>query len=359
MSRIDLIFVGGFLGAGKTTLLHTAARTLSRRGRRVGLVTNDQAPQLFDTALLGAAGPVAEVAGQCFCCGLDDLLGALDSLAEQGVDCILAEPVGSCTDLSATLLQPLKDRHGERFRLAPLTVLADPDRLLDALEARSSDLHEATAYIYGLQLEEADRILVTKSDSLDEGVGDAIVGLTRQAYSVPVDAIAAASGEGVAQWLDTTLAGGPVGARVLDIDYDRYALGEAVLGWLNATVRVSAAHTRLPALLVGSIRDQAAASDAPIGHVKALLSDDGPLALAQCTAVDGPVHTSRLGQPSGAPAQLVLNARVQITPETLEAWVEHALTTALESTGTTAEVLDKSCFSPAYPRPTVRYDHVV
>ena len=244
MRRIDLIFVGGFLGAGKTTLLHTAARTLSRRGRRVGLVTNDQAPQLFDTALLGAAGPVAEVAGQCFCCGLDDLLGALDSLAEQGVDCILAEPVGSCTDLSATLLQPLKDRHGERFRLAPLTVLADPDRLLDALEARSSDLHEATAYIYGLQLEEADRILVTKSDSLDEGVGDAIVGLTRQAYSVPVDAIAAASGEGVAQWLDATLAGGPVGARILDIDYDRYALGEAVMGWLNATVRVSAAtHT--------------------------------------------------------------------------------------------------------------------
>ena len=47
-----LILVGGFLGAGKTTLLWEAAKQLSSRGLKVGLITNDQAPDLVDTSLL-------------------------------------------------------------------------------------------------------------------------------------------------------------------------------------------------------------------------------------------------------------------------------------------------------------------
>jgi G3E family GTPase len=52
MATIRLILVGGFLGAGKTTLLHGAATRLVTRGFRVGLITNDQAPDLVDTRLL-------------------------------------------------------------------------------------------------------------------------------------------------------------------------------------------------------------------------------------------------------------------------------------------------------------------
>ena len=47
-----LILVGGFLGAGKTTLLAEAARRLTSEGRRVGLITNDQAANLVETAML-------------------------------------------------------------------------------------------------------------------------------------------------------------------------------------------------------------------------------------------------------------------------------------------------------------------
>ena len=62
--KSKLMLVGGFLGAGKTTLLWEAAQRLAGRGRRVGLVTNDQAPELVDTAWLSRAGVrVAEVSG--------------------------------------------------------------------------------------------------------------------------------------------------------------------------------------------------------------------------------------------------------------------------------------------------------
>src|SRR5690606_24400206 len=90
---------------------------------------------------------------------------ALHSLEQGGADCVLAEPVGSCTDLSATILQPLKALV-PRWRLSPLTVLVDPSRIDDVLRAEHPLLHADAAYILHLQLEEADRILLSKADTL-------------------------------------------------------------------------------------------------------------------------------------------------------------------------------------------------
>jgi len=52
--------------------------------------------------------PTREVAGGCFCCRFYDMMDAVAQLREYHPDVIFAEPVGSCVDLSATILQPLK-----------------------------------------------------------------------------------------------------------------------------------------------------------------------------------------------------------------------------------------------------------
>ena len=54
--KSKLVLVGGFLGAGKTTLLATAARIIQSQGKRVGVITNDQAPGLVDTHTLAING---------------------------------------------------------------------------------------------------------------------------------------------------------------------------------------------------------------------------------------------------------------------------------------------------------------
>src|SRR5580765_4482264 len=123
--RLRFVMIGGFLGAGKTTTLARLARFYTQRGQRVGLVTNDQAQDLVDTTSLRGQGfPVEEVAGACFCCRFDELVSKVGQL-EQGdrPDVILAEPVGSCTDLVATVVQPLKDLYGQRFVMSPYAVL--------------------------------------------------------------------------------------------------------------------------------------------------------------------------------------------------------------------------------------------
>src|SRR5712692_4440788 len=157
MKRLRFIMIGGFLGAGKTTTISRLARHYMSRGQRVGLVTNDQAQDLVDTNSLRAQGfPVEEVAGACFCCRFDDLIGKVGRLQEgERPDVILAEPVGSCTDLVATVVQPLRDLYGERFEVAPYPVLFKPShgmRILKRLP--DSGFSPKAAYIFQKQLEE-------------------------------------------------------------------------------------------------------------------------------------------------------------------------------------------------------------
>src|SRR5437870_11886043 len=128
MKRLRFILIGGFLGAGKTTAMARLARFYRNRGQQVGLVTNDQAQDLVDTTSLRAQGfPVEEVAGACFCCRFNELIGNVGRLQErERPDVLLAEPVGSCTDLVATVIQPLRDLYGDRFQVAPYAVLFKP-----------------------------------------------------------------------------------------------------------------------------------------------------------------------------------------------------------------------------------------
>src|ERR1035437_1597489 len=163
--------IGGFLGAGKTTALLQLARRLSAQGRRVGLIANDQSHGLADTALLAAHGfPVKGIAGGCFCRRFDSLTQAVERLTQRAApDVILGEPVGSCTDLRATVQYPLCRMYGDRYRVGPLSVLVDPLRALRILGQESGrPFSPKVLYVYAMQLEEADLIVINKCDLLDD-----------------------------------------------------------------------------------------------------------------------------------------------------------------------------------------------
>jgi len=49
---VKLIFTGSFLGSGKTTALAALTRGLIGRGKRVGIITNDQSENLADTLIV-------------------------------------------------------------------------------------------------------------------------------------------------------------------------------------------------------------------------------------------------------------------------------------------------------------------
>jgi Ni2+-binding GTPase involved in maturation of urease and hydrogenase len=365
MNKTRIVFVGGFLGAGKTTLLWRAAELQMKRGKRVGLITNDQAPDLVDTKWLAEEGlNVREVAGSCFCCNFAGLIYAAEKLLESDVDVLIGEPVGSCTDLSATILQPLKDRFREQFVLSPLSVLADPLRLRAILAHDGDALHPDAAYIFRKQIEEADLLVVNKADLISPEERGRLEGdLAAQFPDAAVRYLSARTGEGVEAWLEEVLLTPRAGSRIVNVDYDVYAAGEAVLGWLNADVLLSVVAgpvewgvfcSDLLARLQAAFRQR----NACIGHVKLLLTAGDGHYVGNVT---DPLSRPFLqGQVAGSPseANLTLNARVEMSPEELEQIVRDVLGKVVDR-HVRAQIRGLRCLRPGRPQPTHRYDKVV
>ena len=220
--------VGGFLGAGKTTLIRALARTLRSRGEHVVVVTNDQGRSLVDTSLCRRETDVREIGGGCFCCRFDDLEGALLAAREEGATVALAEAVGSCTDLVATVVSPLAARHPE-IEIDPLSVVVDPWRVL---QVDGGGMPDEVAYLFEKQIQEADVVLVSRADLGPPDVTERLGGLAPTAAMVPVSG---RTGYGLEAWMS---ARPERPAAPLQIDYGRYADAEALLGWANANLHV-------------------------------------------------------------------------------------------------------------------------
>src|SRR5258708_7451642 len=278
MQRVRFIMIGGFLGAGKTTTIARLARHYSDRGQRVGVVTNDQAEDLADTNSLRAQGfSVEEVAGACFCCRFDDLVGKVGTLGkDERPDVILAEPVGSCTDLVATVVQPLRDLYGKQFEVAPYPVLFKPSHGLRILRnEENSGFSPKAAYIFRKQLEEADAIVINRVDELDPAALAELSGLVAKEFpGVPVLKMSAKTGQGFEALTELLDQRGHFGRKILDIDYDVYAEGEAELGWLNSSMTVTAPKPfDLDALLmdvISRLQTSLRAQGAEVAHLKAI-----------------------------------------------------------------------------------------
>lgn len=362
MKTTKIILAGGFLGAGKTTLLWSTARQLMQKGLRVGLITNDQAPELVDSALLAQKGlTVAEVNGSCFCCNFGGFIQAAQSLREKWkAEVIIAEPVGSCTDLSATIAQPLKKHWAQHFHLAPLTVLADPARLAAILDGKNAGLHEDAAYIYRKQLEEGDVILITKADSYSPGYISKLKAAAARAYPFAVVLAAdSISGNGLAGWIEEAMRRKEAGLRIADVDYDVYAHGEAVLGWLNGALNLQGKNTDWSAFfgeLLGELSSRFAQASCSVGHVK-MIAENGNRYIAGSLAGASPIPVTTGHMENCDEIRLTVNARVETSPENLSSIVKDTLDNLIKNKYS-AQTLAWRCLSPGRPNPTCRFNAV-
>jgi G3E family GTPase len=363
MDNLRFIMVGGFLGAGKTTTLARLARYYRERGQRVGLVTNDQAQDLVDTHSLREQGfTVEEVAGACFCCRFDDLMGRVEALrAGERPNVILAEPVGSCTDLVATVVQPLKDLYGERFAVAPYAVIFKPSHGLRILRNETgSGFSPKAAYIFRKQLEEADAILLNRIDEMSAAEVEELSGLVAAQYpGVPVLRVSAKTGQGfdaVTELLDQQ---GDFGRRILDIDYDTYAEGEAELGWLNSSLRVAAASPfdldELLLALVGRLQTVLAGRAAEVAHLKAIGLWEGFFGVANLVSNHTRPELSLPSHSQVREADVIVNARVALDPAELERLVDETVSAVAKERNVEAHFIKTQSFRPGRPTPTHRY----
>ena len=267
----------------------------------------------------------------------------MDRLREFSPHVIFAEPVGSCTDISATTLQPLR-AYSNSYRLAPFTVLVDPARANELLGAAAEPNMQ---FLFTRQLQEADVVCYTKSD-----LGAQLPKID----SLNVRTMSAKTGAGVAAWLDEMLSGSlSAGGHILEIDYEQYARAEAALAWLNLQVDFCPREAMSSAAILGPLLDKLDAEFTAAGilivHLKAIMnSPAGFLKAAICGNGQEPVVEGAVDASPAFRHHLLLNLRVVGSAEQVQRIAERNVG---ESNIPLAD-LHISCFHPAAPTPEHR-----
>lgn len=367
-SKARYIMIGGFLGAGKSTSILKLARFLSGRSQRVSLITNDQGEQLVDTAFLASGGfSVEEIAGGCFCCRFNSLVDAAEKLTEETrPDVFIAEPVGSCTDLVATVSYPLRRIYGDNFSIAPLSVLVDPIRALRILDLQEGRrFSEKVIYVYRKQLEEADIIVINKSDLVTPEQIELLRGALAVDFPGAQTRVCSARQEsGLLDWFEEISSTEQSQTATMEVDYQLYGEGEALLGWLNATVNLSAQSewdgNEIISRLCARIKENLVQQEAEIAHLKMTLSPDeniyGDLAVVNLVRNDYEPELSQSLPAHLTQGQLIINLRAESEPETLHDAVKQAIAQFGENEGRALTLaLDHlEFFKPGQPTPVHR-----
>jgi len=362
MKPIRFLMIGGFLGAGKTTTIGRLASHYVAQGLNVALVTNDQAYNLVDTHTLRAQGfEVGEVPGACFCCKFDDLIDTVGSLSnEKTPDIVIAEPVGSCTDLVATVIEPMRELFGDRFEVGPLVVLLKPVHGKKILaEQKGKGVSPKAEYIFLKQLEEADAIAINKIDRLSEADQEDLLQLVKKRFSeVEVFGLSAREGTGFEQLVDAA-AGQPAKRnKMMEMDYKAYAEGEAELGWLNCQTRAESESKfdldDLVLKLVQGIGTSLKRADLEVAHLKVLGQTLNDAAVANLVGSEVDSELSLASEIKTQGADLLVNARVAASPEELESIVNSVTSRLAAELQVNLTVGNMQSFRPGKPEPTHR-----
>ncbi len=164
-NKTPVTVIAGYLGAGKTTLINACLQT--RGERKIAVLVNDFGEINIDAALIESqTETVLNLAGGCVCCSIgSDFMEALFELAAlpNTFDHVLVESSGVALPLPIAQSIALS----QSFEVAAIFVLGDQE---------SISKHLQDTYVGDLvrqQLQQADCILLTKSDLMADGARSA------------------------------------------------------------------------------------------------------------------------------------------------------------------------------------------
>jgi G3E family GTPase len=260
---------------------------------------------------------------------------------------VIAEPVGSCTDLLATVVNPLKTIYSERFEVAPLIIMVDAARAL----AEGFDRTQLNGYLRHHQVCEAEVLVLSKSDLVTLEQLEAVRSAVREVNpKVRTIIYSSLSEDGLPEIMSVITGKQVSDRRPTDIDYSVYAQAEAELGWYNSTV-VLDLPSRTDAFDLGKRFLSALSEMYPNGdvaHAKVMLSTSGTAMKMSCVQGRLAVDLAKGSRFAEGKGRFTVNARVVSSPEDLRRNVRSAMAKALPGV---LEFETEECFSPSPPKP--------
>lgn len=361
MKRIKILLLSGFLGAGKTTTALKLISHLESQGLSAVYIANDQGSMLIDTGMGEGKGiATRQVGNGCFCCRFDELMAVVQELiTDKQPDVIIAEAVGSCTDLVSTVIRPLKKFYGATLEVLPFPVVLDGSRYKDMQRLLGSRLN----YLFSKQIEDAQIICLSKADTIPENAKeDFTAELRRQYPGRPVISYSSQTGAGIDELAETLILTPAMSAETLtalEIDYDTYGAAEADMAWVDISLDLTAGDQRVCTgtwvrTCLEGLRTHSLLSNRVIGHIKLALGNGKALTKASLVDVHQDIRFDELSEEPIESMVALINARVEGEPEEIYALVEEAVMLTASRTGTQVNIREHNAFSPGMPSPVHR-----
>jgi predicted nucleic acid-binding protein len=248
-------------------------------------------------------------------------------------------------------------------------VLVDPIRPLRIFGVEpGAGFSGKVRYIYRKQIEEADLVVISKSDLLStaqlESLRQAITG---EYPEKDVLAVSVRDESNLDAWFTRLTSETQSAQTAMEVDYEIYADGEALLGWLNCTVLLDAPEgidanaflQRLAAGIQGRLRDH----EAEVAHLKMTVSPNdsltGEIAAVNLVRNDFVPELSYHLDEEVEKGELIINLRAEAAPDVLGDLVRDGLQNAAgDFPGLRATLDHLEHFRPGKPEPTHRIEEV-
>ncbi len=353
--------IGGFLGSGKTTAIKMATEMLLDKNIITSVITNDQGYYLVDSQILKMNNiSTEEVTGGCFCCNYNQLDSQIDKLQREiNPSVIFAESVGSCTDLVATVLKPLlKYKSSDNIQMT-LSTFVDSRILLAFLQGKTLPFSVETNYIWEKQVEEADVLIVNKIDLLSVEKFDLLKSKMKDIY--PFKQILYQNSllkDSVNEWIEI------IGSHkktkeyaIIDVDYLKYAVGEANLAWLDEKIEIITkdnSSVEKVYTLIDNIKKAIERNNFSIGHLKFHLSFNNKSVKVSYTTILQDDNMNEVVREKSNHVELIVNARIESTPNDLNEIFKNAIDVMRTKDAVVINENYLAYFQPGFPNPTHR-----
>ena len=339
--------IGGYLGAGKSTLTVALAKRLKEKGKNVAIITNDQGHALVDTEYARGSGvDVREVMG-CFCSTFPEFIKSARSLVQVSKpDVIMAEPIGTSTNILSSVVDPLRCQYPEEFSVVPFMVVVDG--------AHASQI-SGDKLIPAHQVREAEIVLLSKVDLLDE---DALTRAKEAVAEVAPDAAiipySARTGVGMEDVMNVILSAQLSRKEMEGEDYRLFTAEKESMSWFSSTATIMP-RDRVDAygLTTKMLRAVAEAfPSAEVAHVKVTVLSEQAGAKMSLVGDSAQVDGLRGGRYFNDPARLIVNARVTAEPQKLGSTMRSIMSALKDDFPLELDDVTESCYSPRPAAPT-------
>ena len=353
-----MLVLGGYLGAGKTTLAVNMARTMKEKyDKSVAIITNDQGDVLVDTEYSRDAGfDTKEIMGGCFCTNFDRFVSSARTLVMDGKpDVIIAEPIGSSTNIMSSVVAPLRSLYPDEFSVAPLMVVVECVRALGILSQDKVRSEDTVDLIPAHQIRDAEIVILSKTDLVDKDtIAKIRVEVDKLLPGCRIIETSSQDLRNIGDIIDIVLSD-ELSVKAPIAENNRgFAFEKAKLGWYSGTYNIKPTddldmYSLASDLMKGVAKEYGAES---IVHVKVMLeAEDAACKMSlvqQNMQVDGIVGSRYMRKPG----QLVLNARVISPPKKLEEVMRGIMDAALKTYPFEAEKVNEKCFMPKPESPS-------